>query len=270
MTKLIFWSLILSIGINIHGCYTQRPSTSKAIQNTILSLNDFPLDDVKDSGKRLMNLPLGLHRIGSPPFASSPSLELKSTSSPKKPYLILIHGYKSRGYEWIYALHTLSQIGSIFFYRWDWTQCPQPATDTLLKALTSFKQPLTLFGHSYGGVITALASRQYREKVSVNAHVIAAPLAGHSSLEKRCTFSIKDQLIRFSPSSTTQLTQWRTLHHLDGAFKSLKTDPQIITLSGKGQIHRLPDTYKGHRLGHNWSISWVVDQWVKMRTSIQK
>ena len=65
-------------------------------------------------------------------------------------------------------------------------------------------------------------------------------------------------------SERVTLHQWRTIHTLDGAFKSLDKDPQnleevINKTPFKGSITRLPKLYKGHRLGHNWSISWVVD-----------
>ena len=53
--------------------------------------------------------------------------------------------------------------------------------------------------------------------------------------------------------------QWRTIKELDGAFNSLDYDPQIIDLKGS-TIIRLPETYNGRRLGHNWSLSWVAEE----------
>ena len=35
-------------------------------------------------------------------------------------------------------------------------------------------------------------------------------------------------------------------------------DPQEVEIEGS-IVTRLPDKYKNNRLGHNWSISWVVD-----------
>ena len=55
------------------------------------------------------------------------------------------------------------------------------------------------------------------------------------------------------------LYEWRTQHKLDNAYKDLKEDPQRIDLSGS-LVTTLPNTYKGNRLGHNWSISWVADE----------
>ncbi len=42
-------------------------------------------------------------------------------------------------------------------------------------------------------------------------------------------------------------------------FNNLESNPQIIDLKGS-KVTLLPDTYKGRRLGHNWSISFVADE----------
>ena len=55
------------------------------------------------------------------------------------------------------------------------------------------------------------------------------------------------------------LYEWRTQYQLDNVFKNLNKDPQSIELNGS-LVTILPDTYKGNRLGHNWSISWVADE----------
>ena len=54
-------------------------------------------------------------------------------------------------------------------------------------------------------------------------------------------------------------SEWRTQKKLDGAFKDLKVDPQIINLKNSN-IVRLPEVYRGKKLGHNWSLSWVADE----------
>ena len=36
-------------------------------------------------------------------------------------------------------------------------------------------------------------------------------------------------------------------------------DPQVVQIKDS-KIIRLPETYKGNKLGHNWSISWVADE----------
>ncbi|MAD61719.1 MAG: triacylglycerol lipase, partial [Myxococcales bacterium] len=48
---------------------------------------------------------------------------------------------------------------------------------------------------------------------------------------------------------------------LDGAFTGMKYNPQLVDWHGK--VTQLPEKYKGHRLGHNWSISWVIDEIIR-------
>ena len=57
----------------------------------------------------------------------------------------------------------------------------------------------------------------------------------------------------------TKLHQWRTIQAIDGAFKDLNYDPQVVAIEDSS-VTRLPETYKGNKLGHNWSISWVADE----------
>ena len=77
-----------------------------------------------------------------------------------------------------------------FYYRWDWTQCPESATEGLLLDLkkllieSSAIRHIIIFGHSYGGVITAnLIDDLFG---SVEIHSVAAPLYGHPRLDKKC------------------------------------------------------------------------------------
>ena len=59
--------------------------------------------------------------------------------------------------------------------------------------------------------------------------------------------------------NNSSLFEWRTQHQLDSAFKDLLEDPLQINIKGS-LTTVLPETYKGNRLGHNWSISWVADE----------
>ena len=229
-----------------------------------LSIDDLNPAEAKRSGARLISLIDGLHFIGS----------TAQTSGGVKPRFVLTHGYGSRGYEWIYAAKHLARHGDVYFYRWNWAQCPQQGGEGLLAALDTLVQrdaqrPIEIWGHSYGGVITAVAAARYRHQTPLIAHVIAAPVAGHPKLEGQCTQSIGEltQDLKVSTSSplygrisshVLKIKQWRTLHHLDGAFKNLKVDPQVV--QWRSEVTRLPEKYRGRRLGHNWSISWVVDQ----------
>ena len=51
---------------------------------------------------------------------------------------------------------------------------------------------------------------------------------------------------------------WMTIKELDGEFRNLKSDPQLLEIEGV-VAKRLPEEYNGNRLGHNWSISWLTD-----------
>ena len=110
-------------------------------------------------------------------------------------------------------------------------------------------------GHSYGGVVTALLASEYHERAPLAVELIAAPLAGIGSLNERCHYSGP----HFPTDSAVVVRQWRTQQALDSAFKDLKADPQRYEIP-RAQVITLGDSYRGNRLGHNWSISAVVDQ----------
>ena len=62
---------------------------------------------VKASGLRLMNLNPGLH-------------PLERTTAHVNKLLIGVHGFGSKGYEWIYPLQTLDDENTLtFFHRWN-------------------------------------------------------------------------------------------------------------------------------------------------------
>ena len=60
-------------------------------------------------------------------------------------------------------------------------------------------------------------------------------------------------------SNDVVLYEWRTQKKLDGVFMALPYDPQIVEIENSN-VTRLPEKYKENKLGHNWSISWVVDE----------
>lgn len=206
-------------------------------------------DGAKASGAALMALPLGLHRL--------------DTTTPKPTRAAIgVHGFESEGYEWVHPLKALGKDGDtqVFLYRWDFRQCPEPQAAALgqaIDALVAAEPELTsiqLVAHSYGGVITALAASRYRGRVPLVADLVASPLAGHPGMSGACSYAGPAVPPSDAPVS---LCQWRTRQELDGAFSDLDTDPQVVDLPGEVTV--LPETYQGHRLGHNWSISWVVD-----------
>lgn len=201
-------------------------------------------ENAERDGKRLMALPLGLHRLDGndtlPPDAT-----------------IAVHGWRSRGYEWVYPLRTLAaanSAASTWFFRWDFSTCPEVGAAELVAALADLQREGTtrirLIGHSIGGVVAVAAAASWQAPIPLEAHAIAAPLA---STGEPCTSQPPATL----PENVV-LHQWRTQHALDGAFKDWPTDPQIVATPGP--VTRLPATYRGRRLGHNWSVSWVADR----------
>ena len=57
--------------------------------------------------------------------------------------------------------------------------------------------------------------------------------------------------------------QWRTVKDQDGAFRDMPYDPQVVNIQGSIVV-KLPPVFKnGKRLGHNWSLKWVLDQYFR-------
>ena len=209
----------------------------------LLSLNLYELDPNKEylkSGQKLMDLDFGLH-----------DLEANSIG---KEILISIHGRDSRGFEWIYPLQTIdNEVTKTYFFRWDTTKCPQKTILILMKEISAMKdiEKITILGHSYGGILSSLLLNEI-EAIETEIHVIAAPL-GSSDLKKYCGYKHPT-----SKNNNVSYYQWRTVKKLDYAFNSFDYDPQLIDFK-ESSVVRLPRQYRGKRLGHLWSISWVAD-----------
>lgn len=205
-------------------------------------------DQAKASGRKLMALPLGLHR-------------LDTTSPDPTAAVVAVHGYDSRGYEWAHPLRTTGDgTTRVYFYRWDFRQCPEPmaqalddALDRLLKDEPGIES-LRIISHSYGGIISSMVATRYDGRAPLLVDLVASPLAGHPGITSTCEYPGAKAP---PPEAPVTLRQWRTIHAQDKAFADVDADPQIVDLPG--EVTRLPETYQGHRLGHNWSISWVVD-----------
>ena len=90
--------------------------------------------------------------------------------------------------------------------------------------------------------------------VPLHIHSVAGPLKGMGMLSSLCNYQPPSSL-----GTGISLHQWRTIQELDGAFKDLDHDPQSVDIKNSN-VTRLPKTYKGNKLGHNWSISWVADE----------
>ena len=209
----------------------------------LLSLNLYELDPNKEylkSGQKLMDLDFGLH-----------DLEANQIG---KEILISIHGRDSRGFEWIYPLQTIdNEVTKTYFFRWDTTKCPQKTIPILMKEISAMKdiEKITILGHSYGGILSSLLLNEI-EAIETEIHVIAAPL-GSSDLKKYCGYKHPT-----SKNNNVSYYQWRTIKKLDYAFNSFDYDPQLIDFK-ESSVVRLPRQYRGKRLGHLWSISWVAD-----------
>ena len=209
----------------------------------LLSLNLYELDPNKEylkSGQKLMDLDFGLHDL--------------ETNQIGKEILISIHGRDSRGFEWIYPLQTIdNEFTKTFFFRWDTTKCPQKTIPILVKEILAMKdiEKITILGHSYGGILSSLLLNEI-ESIETEIHVIAAPL-GSSDLKKYCSYEHPT-----SKNNNVSYFQWRTIKKLDYAFNSFDYDPQLIDFK-ESSVVRLPRQYRGKRLGHLWSISWVAD-----------
>ena len=208
-----------------------------------LSLNLYELDPNKEylkSGQKLMDLDFGLHDL--------------ETNQIGKEILISIHGRDSRGFEWIYPLQTIdNEVTKTYFFRWDTTKCPQKTIPILMKEISAMKdiEKITILGHSYGGILSSLLLNEI-EAIETEIHVIAAPL-GSSDLKKYCGYKHPT-----SKNNNISYYQWRTIKKLDYAFNSFDYDPQLIDFK-ESSVVRLPRQYRGKRLGHLWSISWVAD-----------
>ena len=208
--------------------------------------------DIKSSGKMLQDRALGFNHV--------------TYSKTKFDTInIAVHGWASTGYEWVHPLRKLATSGNqTYYYRWNWNQCPESASNNLkflleelLKTNNEIKH-INMFGHSYGGtMITALADEYFN--VSVDIHSIASGLSANERILKKCPdFKGYDGML-----AVQKHYQWRTVKEQDGAFKNLMIDPQLVNIKNS-DVFLLPSSFPdGRRLGHNWSVEWVIDKFFK-------
>ena len=224
------------------------PSCSNSFEPNIQLVDFADGASVQKLGQRLIDLPEGLNLL-------EPSL-LEAEE-----LFIAVHGSRSKGYEWVYPLKTINtKKKEMYFYRWPDQDCFEAPAEKLITNIgnllvnnPSFNK-VTLIGHSYGGILVSHVLKNWTSKTSLEAHIIASPLLGNDLLINSCNYSPLQSI-----NSNAALFEWRTQHQLDKAFKDVLPNPQDISITGSS-ITILPDTYKGNRLGHNWSISWVADE----------
>ncbi len=223
-------------------------------ETKVVTLENFNEEnDVFESGKSLMSLSFGLHL-------------LEEDNLDQSTLLVSVHGSASRGYEWIYPLQALNnEKNLVSFFRWNDNACPGPSIISLLELIKDklnqnpYLNRVELIGHSYGGVLVTDFLKFWDIEVPLQIHSVAAPLKGLGASSSLCNYQ--------PPASVeegTSLHQWRTVQELDGAFNNLDYDPQVVEIRDS-LVTRLPETYKGNKLGHNWSISWVADEINKTR-----
>ncbi len=218
-------------------------------------------DEVKASGQKLMTQSAGFTRIH-----DDSAYELRTI-------VIGVHGTKSQGYEWVESLKKLArEYRHTYFYRYDWDVCPDSSAQRLSRDLVTLTgqvpgaNRIVLFGHSFGGLVVSFLSAQVHINIPVQIHTVASPLKGYASLNKRCELNKRrDGSLKFPPWDDNILHfQWRTHHKLDNAFNRMKQDPQDVDLYDS-EVTLLPETMNGRRLGHNWSITWVIDEYLRIQ-----
>lgn len=204
-------------------------------------------EQVRESGARLMRLPMGLHVLE--------GVDISNTR-----IVVGVHGWQSEGYEWVYPLKTMdSDDTTTYFFRWDYNTCPIDSGRLLIRAIEASldshpdADSLLVVGHSLGGVLLASVAESFDFSVKSELHMVATPLQGLEN--ERCA----EQKLPRTSSSRRDIFQWRTQHELDNAFNRLSEDPQNVELPDSVVI-RLPAKYNDRRLGHNWSISWVSEK----------
>ena len=237
--KHIFYTPVLTFFLIACGNASQPP----------IQLNDLNAEiSVKTLGERLIDLPYGLN-------------DLEPSADESQEIFIAVHGGSSEGYEWIHPIRKIdTKQKHMYFYRWPDNGCFKSSAEELVNEIynllnqdNSFKKVI-LMGHSYGGILVTDVLKHWNVVTPLEVHVVASPLLGTTMLKSICGY----EPIKIIPNNTL-LFEWRTQHQLDSAFKDLSVDPQQINIKGS-LVTVLPDTYKGNRLGHNWSISWVADE----------
>ncbi len=228
-------------------------------KNTFLLTSDLPAGEfVKESGKKLINQPFGFTKI------------IADSAQNDSTLLIAVHGYDSRGYEWVSSLNQLSNnYNNTYFYRYDWEICPDSLSRKLADLLTTLIQGksnfnrIVIFGHSYGGLVVTYLAGNMDVNIPIEIHTIASPLAGYPRIMDNCDllYNDDDKLIYSSWDANILHYQWRTHKHQDGAFRDLDFNPQDINFDN-GEKILLPEIMDGQRLGHNWSITWVIDNYL--------
>ncbi len=246
--------LLFIIIILVSSC-----SSNLADKSTFLLTSDLPAGNyVKESGNKLINQPYGFTEI------IADSAKINDT------LIIAVHGYDSRGYEWITSIISLAEkYNNTYFYRYNWEQCPEDVGKSLANSIDSLLivrpnyNTIKIFGHSYGGLVVTFAGASLKNQIKTEIHTIAAPLAGYPRIFDKCDLKFDNDNKIVYPNWDSNIThyQWRTHKHQDGAFRDMSYNPQDIKFDN-GKVILLPETMNEQRLGHNWSITWVINNYL--------
>jgi len=246
MRRIIFFTIIL-----FFSCSSKSSNNKPFLLTSDLPTGEF----VKESGKKLINQTFGFTKI------ISGSTKIDDT------LIIAVHGYDSRGYEWITSLNKLAEYyNNIYFYRYDWDMCPDSVSRNLADSLAILIRSnphindVIIFGHSYGGLVVTYLASNLDVEIPIEIHTIAAPLAGYPRIMDNCDLQYNDINKLDYPIWDANIShyQWRTQKHQDGAFRDMEYDPQDINIENSN-VTLLPETMNGERLGHNWSVTWVIN-----------
>lgn len=245
--------LVLCIlGIHIQGT-EQKITDERFPWLHTFNVGDWPTTfktnkQVVQTGKPLRRIAYGLH-----------SLEEGQESNPT--VLIAIHGFKARGYEWVYPLSIMDDDSiHTHYFRWDFLEKNTKARRIFLADLSEVMERRTapleriiIVGHSCGGVMVASAIADFPENVQIDVHTVASPLNGLG------LFTVCRPKLPKSLPENVSLTQWRTSKVQDSVFWWFPRDPQRIS-KDFGATIALPKKYHGIRLGHVRSLSWVAER----------
>jgi len=218
-------------------------------------INQFDQSNAFALGADLVAMPFGMQL-------------LEANNTKANELIIGIHGGNSKGYEWIYPFWQLNQeFNQVFFYRWNDKRCANANNANLVSQIDSLLdnypslEKIKILSHSYGGTHLLYSLDLIEQRIAnknqdleIEIHFIASLLSPPLLLRLGCQFKTN-----FKDSYSMDIHNWKTIQEIDGAFKNYRNDPQEISISNASQT-RLPETYNGRKLGHNWSISWVADQ----------
>ena len=208
-------------------------------------------EGAEESGSRLIGLPYGLH-------------ELESEEPSAHELVVGVHGWRSRGYEWVYPLQTINNDDRhVYFYNWDTNaeRCQLEVVEAIKTSINSELESrpgytsVSVVGHSLGGMVVAQLADVWDADVPLTIHTIASPLSFLAvESDESCAIQLPQKR-----REDVRFIQWRTRFELDNAFNRMDQNPMVVDIPDSVVVE-LPETYRDRRLGHNWSISYVADQ----------